>query len=48
MELGMGNHLNGNYLHFHGNLFQYVLCCGKLIEGHLPDACAFCAEFADY
>ena len=39
---GMGNHLsgNGNYLHSHGNLFPKVL--------YLPDANAYCAEFADY
>ena len=50
---GMGNHLsgNGNYLHFHGNLFPKVLCCDELIKLlvlYLPDANANCAEFADY
>jgi len=50
---GMGNHLsgNGNYLHSHGNLFPKVLCCDELIKLlvlYLPDANAYCAEFADY
>ena len=48
----MGNHLsgNGNYLHSHGNLFPKVLCCDELIKLlvlYLPDANAYCAEFAD-
>ena len=31
---GMGNHLsgNGNYLHYHGNLFPKGLCCDELIK----------------
>ena len=50
---GMGNHLsgNGNYLHSHGtNLFPKVFCCDELIKLilYLPDANAYCAEFADY
>ena len=50
---GMGHHLsgNGNYLHSHGNLFPKVLCCDELIKLlvlYLPDANAYCAEFADY
>ena len=49
---GMGNHLsgNGNYLHSHGNLFPKVLCWDelKLLVLYLPDANAYCAEFADY
>ena len=50
---GMGNHLsgNGNYLHSHRNLFPKVLCCDELIKLfvlYLPDANAYCAEFADY
>jgi len=49
---GMGNHLsgNGNYLHSHGNLFPKVLCCDelfKLLVLYLPDANAYCAEFAE-
>jgi len=49
----MGNHLGGNenYLHSHGNLFPKVLCCDELIKLlvlYLPDADAYCAEFADY
>ena len=46
---GMGNHLsvNGNYLHSQGNLFPKVLCCDELIK-YLPDANAYCAEFANY
>jgi len=49
---GMGNHLsgNGNYLHSLGNLFPNVLCCDELIKLlvlNLPDANAYCAEFAD-
>ena len=47
----MGNHLsrNGNYLHSHGNLFPKVLCCDELkLVLYLPDANAYCAEFADY
>jgi len=51
--MGMGNHLsgNGNNLHSHGNLFPKVLCCDELIKLlalYLPDANAYCAEFADY
>ena len=50
--MGMGNHLsgNGNYLHSHGNLFPKVSCCDELIKLlvlYLPDANAYCAEFAD-
>ena len=50
---GNGNHLsgNGNNLHSHGNLFPKVLCCDELIKLlalYLPDANAYCAEFADY
>jgi len=50
---GMGNHLsgNGNYLHSHRNLFPKILCCDELIKLlvlYLPDANAYCAEFADY
>ena len=32
--MGMGNHLsgNGNYLHYHGNLFQKVLYCDELLK----------------
>ena len=48
---GMGNHLSGNrnYLHSHGNLFPKVLCCDELIKLvlYLPDANAYCAEFAN-
>jgi len=48
----MGNRLsgNGNYMHFHGNLFPKVLCCDELIKllvQYLPDANAYCAEFAE-
>ena len=50
---GMGNHLsgNGNYVHSHANLFPKVLCCDELIKLlvlYLPDANAYCTEFADY
>ena len=51
---GMGNHLsgNGNYRHSHGNLFPFpkVSRCDELIKllELLPDANAYCAEFADY
>jgi len=52
-EIRMGNHLswNGNYLHYHSNLYPKVLCCYELIKLlvlYLPDANAYCAEFADY
>ena len=48
----MGNHLswNGNYLHSHGNLFPKFLCCDEFIKLsvlYLPDANAYCAEFAN-
>ena len=50
---GMGNHLSGNenYLHSHGNLFPKILFCDEPIKSlvlYLPDANAYCAEFADY
>ena len=35
----------------HGNLFPKVLCCDELIKLlvlYLPDASAYCAEFAVY
>jgi len=49
----MGNHVsgNGNYLHSHGKLFPKVLCCDELIKLlvlYLPNASAYCAEFADF
>jgi len=52
----MGNQLseNGNYRHSHGNLFPQVYATVSLLSYqyrascHLPDANAFCAEFADY
>ena len=50
----MGNHIsgNGNYLHSHEILFPKILCCDELIKLlvgllYLPDANAYCAEFAD-
>ena len=48
----MGNRLsgNGNYMHSHENLFPKVLCCDELIKllvQYLPDASAYCAEFAE-
>ena len=45
-SVGMGITCSSN-----GNLFPKVLCCDELIKLlvlYLPDASAYCAEFADY